>query len=110
MDYEQPLVRKHSDGRLWLSSTHWPWVGERTRQLYGPHLALLAQVSNPVSCKVGPSMSADEITLLCDLLDPNREPGRLTLISRMGADTVSHQVARARGGRRVRRPPGDLAL
>lgn len=92
LDYEQPLVRKHSDGRLWLSSTHWPWVGERTRQLYGPHLALLAQVSNPVSCKVGPSMSADEITLLCDLLDPNREPGRLTLISRMGADTVATKL------------------
>lgn len=92
LDYEQPLVREHSDGRLWLSSTHWPWIGERTRQLYGPHLALLAQVSNPVACKVGPSMSAGEITLLCDLLDPNREPGRLTLIARMGADAVATEL------------------
>ena len=55
-------------------------------------MALLAQVANPVACKVGPSMSADEIALLCDLLDPNREPGRLTLIARMGADTVADQL------------------
>ncbi|MFC9876185.1 3-deoxy-7-phosphoheptulonate synthase [Nocardia salmonicida] len=88
LDYEQPLVRQHSDGRRWLGSTHWPWIGERTRQLYGQHVALLAQVSNPVACKVGPSMSAGEVTLLCELLDSNREPGRLTLIARMGADAV----------------------
>lgn len=92
LDYEQPLIRERSDGRLWLSSTHWPWIGERTRQPYGPHLAMLAQVANPVACKVGPSMSAAEVTLLCDLLDPNREPGRLTLISRMGADTVAARL------------------
>lgn len=92
LDYEQPLVRENSDGRLWLSSTHWPWVGERTRQLYGPHLALLAQVSNPVACKVGPSMSVDDITALCGLLDPERKPGRLTLIARMGADVIEAKL------------------
>lgn len=92
LDYEQPLVREHSDGRFWLSSTHWPWIGERTRQVHGPHLALLSQVANPVACKIGPSMSAGEITLLCDRLDPNREPGRLTLIARMGAAAVATKL------------------
>ena len=49
-----------------LGSTHWPWIGERTRQLDGPHVALLAQVANPVACKVGPTMNAGEIVVLCD--------------------------------------------
>lgn len=92
LDYEQPLVREHSDGRFWLSSTHWPWVGERTRQLYGPHLALLAQVANPVACKVGATMSVADITQLCERLDPEREPGRLTLIARLGADAVAAKL------------------
>jgi 3-deoxy-7-phosphoheptulonate synthase len=92
LDYEQPLVREHPDGRRWLSSTHWPWIGERTRQLDGPHVALLAQVVNPVGCKVGPGMGADEIVELCDRLDRDREPGRLTLIARMGADAVADRL------------------
>jgi len=94
LDYEEPLVREHSDGRSWLSSTHWPWIGERTRQLDGPHLDLMARISNPVACKVGPGMSVDEIARLCDLLDPDREAGRLTLISRMGAALIENLLPR----------------
>jgi 3-deoxy-7-phosphoheptulonate synthase len=89
LDYEMPLLRRLSGGGVLLSSTHWPWIGDRTRQLDGPHVALLAGVVNPVACKVGPTMTAQELLALCERLDPTREPGRLTLIARLGAGTVS---------------------
>jgi 3-deoxy-7-phosphoheptulonate synthase len=92
LDYEIPMVRELEDGRRWLSSTHWPWVGERTRQPDGPQVALLAGVVNPVACKVGPSVTAYEIVELCERLDPGREPGRLTFIARMGADLVAERL------------------
>jgi 3-deoxy-7-phosphoheptulonate synthase len=88
LDYELPMVRTLGDGLRWLASTHWPWIGERTRQLDGPHVALLAEVANPIACKIGPTATPDEISALCERLDPRREPGRLTLIARMGADLV----------------------
>ncbi|MEU3567969.1 3-deoxy-7-phosphoheptulonate synthase [Kitasatospora sp. NPDC036755] len=93
LDYEEPLVRRSAAGRAWLSSTHWPWIGERTRQVDGAHVALLARVVNPVACKVGPTVTAGELLALCARLDPHREPGRLTLIARMGADRVSGRLA-----------------
>ncbi|UCM88842.1 3-deoxy-7-phosphoheptulonate synthase [Streptomyces marincola] len=89
LDYEVPMLRRGGDGGLLLTSTHWPWIGERTRQVDGAHVSLLAGVANPVACKVGPSMEPDELLALCRRLDPRREPGRLTLISRMGADRVA---------------------
>lgn len=90
LDYEEPQLRRDKEGRLHLASTHWPWVGERTRQPDGAHIALLAAVANPVACKVGPGMSEADLLQLCALLDPYREPGRLTLISRMGAAVATH--------------------
>ncbi|GHC92622.1 3-deoxy-7-phosphoheptulonate synthase [Streptomyces collinus] len=92
LDYELPLLRRTADGRLLLASTHWPWIGERTRQADGPHVALLAQVLNPVAVKVGPGIGTDELLTLCGLLDPEHRPGRLTLIVRMGARTVSERL------------------
>ncbi|MFC8195347.1 3-deoxy-7-phosphoheptulonate synthase [Streptomyces sp. NPDC057298] len=92
LDYELPLLRRGADGSLLLSSTHWPWIGERTRQVDGPHVALLAQVVNPVAVKVGPGVDADELRALCEMLDPDRQPGRLTLIVRMGAGTVTERL------------------
>ena len=92
LDYELPMLRLGADCRMLLTSTHWPWIGERTRQVDGAHVALLAQVSNPVACKVGPSMARDELLALCDRLDPGREPGRLTLIARMGANAVGEKL------------------
>ncbi|MFB8201756.1 3-deoxy-7-phosphoheptulonate synthase [Kitasatospora purpeofusca] len=94
LDYEIPMLRRDEDGALFLGSTHWPWIGERTRQLEGAHVALLAAVSNPVSCKVGPTMTPAELLALCRRLDPGRTPGRLTLISRMGADLVLERLPR----------------
>jgi 3-deoxy-7-phosphoheptulonate synthase len=92
LDYELPLLRRDSDGRLLLTSTHWPWIGERTRQPDGAHVRLLASVENPVACKVGPSAETGELVRLCGLLDPERKPGRLTLIARMGADLVTDRL------------------
>ncbi|WP_405825846.1 3-deoxy-7-phosphoheptulonate synthase [Streptomyces sp. NBC_00838] len=92
MDYEQPQLRRLDDLRCMLGSTHWPWIGERTRQLDGAHVALLSEVVNPVSCKVGPSTTPDELLDLCKRLDPGHEPGRLTLIVRMGADVIADRL------------------
>lgn len=89
LDYELPMVRGARGGPRWLASTHFPWIGDRTRQPDGAHVALLAGVANPVGCKVGPSMTPDELAAVCRRLDPDREPGRLTLIARMGADGVA---------------------
>ena len=85
LDYELPLLRRTPTGQTMLASTHLPWIGDRTRQLDSPHVQMLAQVSNPVAFKVGPAMTAQELVELCERLDPGREPGRLTLIARMGA-------------------------
>ncbi|MFC5663010.1 3-deoxy-7-phosphoheptulonate synthase [Kitasatospora misakiensis] len=89
LDYELPLLRRDPHGRPLLASTHFPWVGERTRDPDGAHVALLARVVNPVGCKVGPTTTAEELLRLCAVLDPGREPGRLTLIARLGADRVA---------------------
>ncbi|MEU1124555.1 3-deoxy-7-phosphoheptulonate synthase [Streptomyces sp. NPDC005899] len=92
LDYELPLVRRQDDGGLLLTSTHWPWIGERTRQVDGAHVALLAAVRNPVASKVGPTMAPEELLRLCERLDPDRVPGRLTLIARMGAGRAPGQL------------------
>ncbi|MFJ4096517.1 3-deoxy-7-phosphoheptulonate synthase [Kitasatospora sp. NPDC089913] len=92
LDYETPMLRVDDKGRLFLGSTHWPWIGERTRQVEGAHVALLSQVANPVACKVGPGMEPDELLALCEKLDPWRDPGRLTLIARMGAENVADRL------------------
>jgi 3-deoxy-7-phosphoheptulonate synthase len=85
LDYEIPMVRTDDDGQLLLTSTHWPWIGDRTRQLDGAHVELLSRVLNPVACKVGPTSQVDDLLALCERLDPERAPGRLALIARMGA-------------------------
>ncbi|GAA4003682.1 hypothetical protein GCM10022384_57860 [Streptomyces marokkonensis] len=95
LDYEIPLLRTDpATGRLFLGSTHWPGTGERTRQVEGAHIALLAQVSNPVACKIGRTTHPDDLLALCERLDPRREPGRLTLIVRMGAHAVAGRLPR----------------
>jgi 3-deoxy-7-phosphoheptulonate synthase len=88
LDYEIPMLRREEDGRFLLSSTHWPWIGDRTRQPDGPYVALLSRVVNPVACKVGPSTTTADLLALSEKLDPEREPGRLTLIARLGANAV----------------------
>ncbi|MGL6234897.1 MAG: 3-deoxy-7-phosphoheptulonate synthase [Segniliparus sp.] len=92
LDYELPALRRDAEGSLVLTSTHWPWVGDRTRDVDGPHISLLSRISNPVACKVGPSMTVDELLELAERLDPERTPGRLTFISRMGAKNIADKL------------------
>ncbi|MFJ9693249.1 3-deoxy-7-phosphoheptulonate synthase [Kitasatospora sp. NPDC101183] len=93
MDYEAALVRfDESTGGWFLGSTHLPWIGERTRHSEGAHVRLLADVLNPVACKVSGTASARDLLDVVERLDPAREPGRLTLIARFGKDKVRAQL------------------
>jgi 3-deoxy-7-phosphoheptulonate synthase len=91
LDYESALVRQ-GNGGPYLSSTHFPWIGERTRQVDHAHVALLASVTNPIGCKIGPTSTPAEIVELCDRLDPYRVTGRLTLIVRMGVRDIAEAL------------------
>ncbi|MGH9275434.1 MAG: class II 3-deoxy-7-phosphoheptulonate synthase [Acidimicrobiales bacterium] len=89
LGYEEALTRQDSLTDDWYDcSAHMLWIGERTRQLGGAHVEFLSGVGNPIGCKVGPTATADEVLGLCEALNPQRVPGRLTLISRMGADAI----------------------
>jgi len=89
LGYEEALTRRDSISGDWYDcSAHMLWIGERTRQLDGAHVEFLKGVQNPIGCKVGPTVSPDEVVALCEALNPERRPGRLTLISRMGADKI----------------------
>jgi 3-deoxy-7-phosphoheptulonate synthase len=90
LGYEEALTRRDSLTGDWYDcSAHMLWVGERTRELDGAHVEFLAGVHNPLGAKLGPTATPDEAVALCERLNPQRVPGRLTLISRMGAAHVS---------------------
>ncbi|KAG8834642.1 hypothetical protein FRC17_007944 [Serendipita sp. 399] len=74
------------------TSAHFLWVGDRTRQLDGAHIEYFRGIRNPIGVKVGPSMGADELLKLVKVLNPDREPGRLTLITRYGAGKVEEYL------------------
>jgi 3-deoxy-7-phosphoheptulonate synthase len=89
LGYEEALTRQDSLTGGWYDcSAHMLWIGERTRQLDGAHIEFLRGVGNPIGCKVGATTDAAYVLELCERLNPARLPGRLTLISRMGADRV----------------------
>jgi 3-deoxy-7-phosphoheptulonate synthase len=89
LDYEEALTRQDSLTGDWYDcSAHMLWIGERTRQLDGAHVEFLRGVRNPLGCKIGPTATPDEVLALCEALNPDRQPGRLTLITRMGATKV----------------------
>ena len=89
MDYERPMTRIDSrNGTPVNTSAHFLWIGERTRDLDGAHVDYFSRIRNPIGVKLGPSTSADDMERLIDKLDPEREPGRLTFITRMGAGKV----------------------
>ena len=89
LEYESALARVDDrTGALYGTSGHLLWIGERTRQADGAHVEFAARIGNPVGVKLGPRTTVDEALALVDRLDPYREPGRLTLITRMGAAAV----------------------
>jgi 3-deoxy-7-phosphoheptulonate synthase len=89
LGYEEALTRRDSLTNDWYDcSAHMIWIGERTRRLDGAHVEFFRGIHNPVGCKIGPSVSADEVIALCEALNPDRIPGRLTLITRMGAKKI----------------------
>jgi 3-deoxy-7-phosphoheptulonate synthase len=93
LGYEEVLTRKDSLTGAWYDcSAHMLWIGERTRDLDGAHVEFLRGVGNPIGCKLGPTTSADFVLELCERLNPSRIPGRLTLISRMGAGQVESRL------------------
>jgi 3-deoxy-7-phosphoheptulonate synthase len=93
LSYEEALTRKDSTTGGWYDcSAHMLWIGERTRELDGAHVEFLRGVGNPIGCKIGPSVTADEVIGICETINPARIPGRLTLISRMGADHVEERL------------------
>ncbi|WP_329119714.1 class II 3-deoxy-7-phosphoheptulonate synthase [Streptomyces sp. NBC_01465] len=89
LDYEAALTRIDSrTGTPYNTSGHLVWIGERTRDLDGAHIEYFSKIRNPIAVKLGPTTSADTALALIDKLDPDREPGRLTFIVRMGAEKV----------------------
>ncbi|WP_290472317.1 MULTISPECIES: class II 3-deoxy-7-phosphoheptulonate synthase [unclassified Leifsonia] len=89
MDYERPMTRIDSrTGTPYNTSAHFVWIGERTRDLDGAHVDFLSRVRNPIGVKLGPTTTPDTMLRLIDKLDPEREPGRLTFITRMGAGKI----------------------
>ncbi|HEY5928439.1 MAG TPA: 3-deoxy-7-phosphoheptulonate synthase class II [Kofleriaceae bacterium] len=93
LPYEQAQTRKvpRRDGYYNLS-THFPWIGMRTAQLDGAHVEFHRGIRNPLGIKIGPAMTTEWLLGLLDVLDPNQEPGRITLIHRMGADKVGDKL------------------
>ena len=92
-DYERPMTRIDSrTDTPYVTSGHFVWVGERTRQLDGAHLDFFSRVRNPLGVKLGPTTSVDDLKKIIEKLDPNQEPGRLTLISRMGAGKIREEL------------------
>ncbi len=89
LDYDQALTRVDSrTGRLVDTSAHFLWIGERTRALDGAHVEFARSIANPVGVKIGPDATRDDVLGLVRALNPDRRPGRLSLISRMGAGRI----------------------
>ena len=89
LHYEQALTRRVPRQPGWFNlSTHFPWIGMRTAALDGAHVEYFRGIRNPIAVKIGPSVTPDQLLRLADVLDPHREPGRLTLIHRMGAAKI----------------------
>ncbi len=107
LGYEEAMTRVDSTSGDWYdTSAHFLWIGDRTRQLDGAHVEFMRGVKNPIGMKCGPTLEPDDLLRLIDVLNPDNEPGRLTLIARFGAEKAAAglpKIVRAvqREGRQV---------
>jgi len=107
LPYEESLTREVPRHWGWFNlSTHFPWIGMRTADVEGAHVEYFRGIRNPIAIKVGPSVKADQLLRVMDVLNPRDEPGRMTFIHRMGATKVAECLpplldAVRRDGRRV---------
>lgn len=97
LEYEQCLTRllkDQTDGKMkWYNtSAHFIWIGDRTRQLDGAHVEYFRGIENPIGIKVGPSMENEELCRLLDIVNPNKEVGKITLITRYGHEKVEDKL------------------
>ncbi len=93
LGYESALTRFcELDEKWYVGSAHMLWIGDRTRGVDEAHVEFLRGVGNPIGCKVGPSISEDDLLTICDKLNPENEAGKLVLISRMGASKVADHL------------------
>src|SRR5210317_1848028 len=88
LNYEEALTKKDDDGKFYDCSAHMLWIGDRTRNLDEAHIEYMRGIANPIGMKVGPSITIDDLLKTIDILNPENDPGRLTLITRMGSDKV----------------------
>ena len=93
LGFEEAMTRVDSTSGDWYdTSAHMVWIGERTRQLDGAHVAFCKGIKNPVGLKCGPTLEPDDLLRLIDVLNPQNEPGRLTLYGRFGSDKVAERL------------------
>ena len=93
LEYEEALCRLDSTTGLPVAgSGHMIWIGDRTRQIDGAHVEFCRGVQNPIGLKCGPSLKLEELVQLCEILNPENEPGRLTLITRFGAESIGDHL------------------
>jgi len=93
LDYEEALTRVDSTSGKWYDvSAHMLWVGDRTRQLDGAHIEFVKGIENPIGIKVGPTSDPEELVKIIDSINPENEPGKVTLICRMGADKIDSHL------------------
>lgn len=93
LPYEEALTRQDpKTGKFYATSGHFLWIGDRTRQPDGGHVEFMRGISNPIGIKCGPSLETSDLLQLLDILNPDNEPGRITLITRVGAGKVSEHL------------------
>ena len=103
LEYEEALCRLDSTTGLPVAgSGHMIWIGDRTRQIDGAHVEFCKGVQNPIGLKCGPSTDPDELIQLCKILNPENEPGRLTLITRFGSELISDHLPKSSNGYKTR--------
>lgn len=94
LPYEEALTRRGPDGEWYDCSAHMLWIGNRTRALDGAHIEYARGIANPIGIKCGPNIEVDDLMRLLDALDPHNDPGRITLITRMGVRQTKEALPR----------------